>query len=154
MKTSTRYKQGTDSDRQCYVAESISLTNDDGVLLVLESIKLDDINLGATSIVKFPAEAFVGIEEAHENGLKVAVAYPNPGKDVLNIRTGLRDAWVEVYDMSGRLMHRQAITENVTAIDAGGWAEGVYAWKVFTSDVGSSTGSGTLVEKGKWVKEK
>jgi len=47
------------------------------------------------------------------------VAYPNPGKDVLNIRTGLRDAWVEVYDMNGRLMHRQDITENVTGIDAG-----------------------------------
>ena len=135
---------GTDSDRQCYVAESISLTNDDGVLLVLESIKLDDFNIGATSVVKFPAEAFVGIDEAHENGLKVAIAYPNPGKDVLNIRTGLRDAWVEVYDVNGRLVHRQDITEDVTEIDAGDWAEGVYAWKVMAN--------GKMVETGKWVK--
>jgi hypothetical protein len=134
------------------------LTNDDGVLLVLESIKLDDFNIGATSVVKFPAEAFVGIEEAHENGLKVAVAYPNPGKDVLNIRTGLKDARVEVYDMSGRLMHRQDITENVTGIDVTDWVEGVYVWKVYVSDGGPSTGSGTassttLAETGKWVKE-
>ena len=136
---------GTDSDRQCYVAESISLTNDDGVLLVLESIKLDVFNIGATSVVKFPAEAFVGIEEAHENGLKVAIAYPNPGKDVLNIRTGLRDAWVEVYDMNGRLVHREAITENVTAIDAGDWAEDVYVWKVMAN--------GKEVESGKWIKQ-
>lgn len=135
---------GTDSDRQCYVAESISLTNDDGVLLVLESIKLDDFNIGATSVVKFPAEAFVGIEEAHENGLKVAIAYPNPGKDVLNIRTGLQDARVEVYDVNGRLVHRQDITEDVTEIDAGDWAEGVYAWKVMAN--------GKMVETGKWVK--
>lgn len=135
---------GTDSDRQCYVAESISLTNDDGVLLVLESIKLDDFNIGATSVVKFPAEAFVGIEEAHENGLKVAVAYPNPGKDVLNIRTGLQDARVELYDVNGRLVHRQDITEDVTEIDAGDWAEGVYAWKVMAN--------GKMVETGKWVK--
>ncbi|MBR3490677.1 MAG: T9SS type A sorting domain-containing protein [Bacteroidales bacterium] len=135
---------GTDSDRQCYVAESISLTNDDGVLLVLESIKLDDFNIGATSVVKFPAEAFVGIEEAHENGLKVAIAYPNPGKDVLNIRTGLQDARVEVYDVNGRLVHRQDITEDVTEIDAGDWAEGVYVWNVIAN--------GKMVETGKWVK--
>ncbi|WP_373720862.1 T9SS type A sorting domain-containing protein, partial [Bacteroides heparinolyticus] len=99
----------------------------------------------ATSVVKFPAEAFVGIEEAHDNGLKVAVAYPNPGKDVLNIRTGLRDAWVEVYDSNGRLIHSQALTENVTGIDAGDWAEGIYVWKVMAE--------GKEAECGKWVKE-
>ena len=121
------------------------MTNDDGVLLVLESIKLDDFNIGATSVVKFPAEAFVGIEEAHENGLKVAIAYPNPGKDVLNIRTGLRDAWVEVNDVNGRLMHRQDITENLTRIDAGEWTDGVYVWKVMVE--------GKEAECGKWVKE-
>lgn len=95
-------------------------------------------------------EVFVGVEEAHDAGFAVAVAYPNPGKDVLNIRTGLKDALVEVYDVSGRLMHRQDITENVTGIDAGGWAAGAYVWKVY---VGVSTGSTTLVETGKWVKE-
>ena len=88
----------------------------------------------------------------------MAVAYPNPGKDVLNIRTGLQDAWVEVYDVKGRLVHRQDITENVTGIDATDWVEGVYVWKVYTSDGGPSMGSGTassttLAETGKWVKE-
>ena len=34
-----------------------------------------------------------------QDGFAVATAYPNPGKDVLNIRTGLKDAWVEVYDI-------------------------------------------------------
>jgi hypothetical protein len=96
-------------------------------------------------VVKLPAEVFDGIDEAHENGLKVAIAYPNSGKDVLNIRTGLQDAWVEVYDVNGRLVHRQDITENVTGIDAGGWAEGVYVWKVMAN--------GKEVEIGKWVKK-
>ena len=136
---------GTDSDRQCYVAESISLTNDDGVLLVLESIKLDDFNIGATSVVKFSAEAFVGIEEAHDCGLKMAIAYPNPGKDVLNIRTGLQNAWVEVYDMSGRIVYGQVITENVTSIDAEGWPSGAYIWKVISDN--------KEAESGKWIKE-
>ena len=79
------------------------------------------------------ADSFWNVDEAHDNGLKVAVAYPNPGKDVLNIRTGLRDAWVEVYDLNGRLVHRQDITENVTEIGAEDWAKGVYVWKVMAS---------------------
>ncbi|MBP5797257.1 MAG: T9SS type A sorting domain-containing protein, partial [Bacteroidales bacterium] len=102
------------------------------------------------AIFKVPKEVFDGIDEAHDEGFAVAVAYPNPGKDVLNIRTGLKDARVEVYDMSGRLMHRQDITENVTGIDTGGWAAGSYVWIVYT---GVSTGSTTLVETGKWIKE-
>jgi hypothetical protein len=102
------------------------------------------------AIYKIPQEAFDGINEAHDAGFAVAVAYPNPGKDVLNIRTGLKNARVEVYDVNGRLVHRQDITEDVTGIDAGGWAEGVYVWKVY---VGVSTGSTTLAETGKWIKE-
>ena len=90
------------------------------------------------------------IEEAHDAGFAVAVAYPNPGKDVLNIRTALENARVEVYDLNGRLMDSQKITENVTTIDAEAWPSGMYVWKVYT---GVSAGSTTLAETGKWVKE-
>ncbi len=126
-------------------AYGITATNDGGVLLAFSSVNLDNTDQHWTTVTKFPAEAFMGIDEAHDNSLKVAIAYPNPGKDVLNIRTGLRDAWVEVYDVNGRLMYRQAITENVTGIDAGDWAEGVYVWKVISD--------GGEVETGKWIKE-
>ena len=97
------------------------------------------------AIFKVPKEAFDGIEEAHDAGFAVAVAYPSPGKNVLNIRTALQNARVEVYDMNGRLNHSQAITENVTTIDTGNWAEGVYVWKVMAD--------GKLAETGKWVKK-
>ena len=96
------------------------------------------------AIFKVPQEVFDGIEEVHDAGFTVAVAYPNPGKDVLNIRTALQNAQVEVYDINGRLVHSQAITENVTTIDAGNWAEGVYVWKVTTG--------GKVVECGRWIK--
>ena len=101
-------------------------------------------------IYKVTISDFLNVDEAHSHGFSVATAYPNPGKDVLNIRTGLRDAWVEVYDVNGRLVHRQDITENVTGIDAGGWASGTYIWKVYT---GVSAGSTTHAETGKWIKE-
>ena len=97
-----------------------------------------------------PERTYSGFIEAHANGLKLAIAYPNPGNNMLNIRTGLKNARVEVYDTNGRLLHSQAITENVTGIDAGGWASETYIWKVYT---GVSTGSTTLAETGKWIKE-
>ena len=95
---------------------------------------------------KFPASAFVSIEEAHAHNLKVAVAYPNPGGDVMNIRTGLRNATLHVYDMQGRKIHQQEITDEVTSIDASKWSSGTYIWKLKTEN-------GKLkVEEGKWVK--
>jgi hypothetical protein len=126
----------------------------------LDNISLNPV-MGWHAVFKLPKESFDNIEEAHTQGFAVATAYPNPGKDVLNIRTGLRDAWVEVYDVNGRLIHRQALTDNVTAIDAGDWAEGFYVWKVYTSNGGPSTlrlGSATTgsvieAESGKWIKE-
>ena len=49
--------------------------------------------------------------------------------------------------------YSQALTENVTAIDATDWPLGVYVWKVYTSVGGPSAGSTILRETGKWVKE-
>ena len=87
------------------------------------------------------------VEENKDAGISV---YPNPGKDVLNIRTGLKDARVEVYDMSGRMVYGREITDYVTSINAEGWPSGSYVWKVI---VGASTGSVTEAESGKWIKE-
>jgi hypothetical protein len=64
---------------------------------------------------------------------------------VLNIRTGLKDAWVEVYDMNGRLVHDQEITDNVTSINTESWPSGTYVWKVIAN--------GKEVESGKWIKQ-
>ena len=144
MNTISEVYYGTDDDQIWYCAESITLARDGGVLMTTDMKKLTDLSQRGSVVVKFPAEAFVGIDEAHENGLKVAIAYPNPGKDVLNIRTALQNARVEVRDINGRIIHSQALTENVTAIDAGDWAEGVYVWKVMVD--------GKEVESGKWIK--
>ena len=105
----------------------------------------EDPSVWEHTIFKVSQGILDDVEEAHDAGFAVAVAYPNPGKDVLNIRTGLKDARVEVYDLNGRLMHRQDITENVTVIDAGGWPAGSYVWKVMTN--------GREAESGKWIKE-
>ena len=118
---------------------SIETTKDGGLLVV-----------NGQSISKFPASAFVSIEEAHANNLHLAVAYPNPGGDVMNIRTSLRNCILHVYDMQGRMVHKQEITDDVTSIDASNWTNGTYVWELGTEN-GNRSGSGIL-ESGKWVK--
>ena len=128
-------RQGFEFD--CWKSDDIIVSTEE----ILGIDVVEDLHLVAYFKV------YDGIEEDCSSAV---VAYPNPGGNTLNIRTALLNARVEVYDMSGRLMHRREITENVTAIDATDWAKGVYVWKVYT---GVSTGSGTLVETGKWIKE-
>lgn len=126
-------------------AQSITSARDGGVLLVSRSKNLDDTSQRWTTVTKFPAEAFVGIEEAHDCGLKMAIAYPNPGKDVLNIRTALQNAHVEIYDLSGKLIYNQEITDNITPINTTSWPSGTYIWKVIAY--------GQEAESGKWIKQ-
>ena len=75
--------------------------------------------------------------------------YPNPGNNMLNICTALQNAHLEIYDITGKLIYNQEITGNITSINAESWPSGTYLWKVYT---GVSTGSTTLVESGKWIK--
>jgi len=71
--------------------------------------------------------------------------YPNPGGNMLNICTTLQNARVEIYDLTGKLVYNQEITENVTSINAEGWPAGAYVWKVVAN--------GKEAESGKWIKE-
>ena len=126
-------------------AYSIRLLSDGDILLTSNSKDINDPDLRWATVTKFSADTFVGIDEAHDNGLKVAVAYPNPGNSTLNICTGLKNARAEVYDAIGRRVHAQEIIENETAINAEAWPSGIYVWKVYSN--------GKEAECGKWVKE-
>ena len=129
------------------VAYDVLRTKDGGVIIVHGSGSLD-IFEDYSLMTKFPASAFGfdNIEEAHAHNLHLAIAYPNPGGDVLNIRTGLRNATLQVYDMQGRIIHQQIITEEVTSIDASKWNSGTYIWKLTVNN------EQLTVEEGKWVK--
>lgn len=71
-------------------------------------------------------------------------AYPNPGKNVLNIRTALQNARVEVYNSLGHLVLNLELLENVTSINTTSWPSGTYFWKVISNNKEAETG--------KWIK--
>ena len=125
----------------------IDATNDGGALVVFKSHNLENTNERFGTVTKFPAEAFLSVDEAHANGLSLAIAYPNPGGSEMHIRTAVENATVEVYDMNGRLVAQQPVLETETVLDATDWAAGTYVWKVV------STQTVREIETGKWVKE-
>ena len=142
---------GSDNDNAHAEVDAIKATKDGGLIIVCDKQEaFSDSQAISKKVIKFPASAFgfddVSIEEAHAHNLKVAVAYPNPGCDVMNIRTSLRDCTLQVYDMQGRIVHQQEITDDVTSVDASNWPCGTYIWELKTEN-------GKLkVEEGKWVK--
>ena len=85
-----------------------------------------------------------GIEEVPDNDVELAFAYPNPGHNSLNIQTDLQNAEIIVYDVFGRMIYNQLITDNITTINTSDWSYGTYMWKVLVD--------GKVAESGKWVK--
>jgi hypothetical protein len=96
-------------------------------------------------IHKITLSDLLDIEEAHSNGFAMAVAYPNPGKDILNIRTALQNARVVICDLNGKMVYNQEITDNITPITTTSWSSGTYIWKVIAN--------GKEAEFGKWIKQ-
>ena len=91
-----------------------------------------------------------GIEAVAETERETVGVYPNPGGNVLNICTAVTmwqpyNARVEIYDLTGKLVCKQEITDNVTSINAEDWPSGMYFWKVVAD--------GKEIESGKWMKE-
>ena len=92
-----------------------------------------------------PEYGFCTYTTVEENKDSEIALYPNPGNNTLNICTTLQNACVEVYDINGKLVHNQEITDNVTSINVESWPSGAYLWKVVAN--------GKEAESGKWIKE-
>ena len=83
--------------------------------------------------------------EENDDKLEVSDCYPNPGRGEMNIRTALPEGRIEVYDILGKVVYKQDITEEVTKIPTEGWAKGMYLWRVYSE--------GKEAESGKWIKQ-
>ncbi|MBR6092100.1 MAG: T9SS type A sorting domain-containing protein, partial [Bacteroidales bacterium] len=113
-------------------------------LVICIGFNREDPSVWEHTIFKVSQGILDDIEEAHDAGFAVAVAYPNPGGNTLNIRTALQNAHVEVYDLNGKLFHSQEITDNITPINTSDWSNGTYIWKVSVN--------GKETESWKWIK--
>ena len=71
-------------------------------------------------------------------------AFPNPGTNQLTIQTNCPFTDVFVYDLMGRIVFHQTMSETTIRISTDSWPSGIYFWKAFNS-------SSALT--GKWIKQ-
>ena len=96
-------------------------------------------------VLKFPQEAFTGLDYAHQHGLSLVTVYPNPGRSKLTVRTTLSSPKIEIYDSSGKLVYKKDnLTSTITEISTESWGRGYYLYKVSSKE--------GIIEEGKWIK--
>ena len=77
--------------------------------------------------------------------VKDALVYPNPGRNIFNIRTALKDCTIQLFDLRGRMVTEQSINNLITTINTSILNPGTYVY-VLSKD-------NKTIETGKWIKQ-
>lgn len=86
---------------------------------------------GAVDDIKLTYDYFLGTEDFNAN--KVSF-YPNPVKDVLNLKTVENINSVSIFNLSGQNLVNKAINANETAVDMSSFATGTYIVNVISNN--------------------
>jgi hypothetical protein len=129
-----------------YWCECITATSDGGVLM---TGSIFDVNVTPVRhkayIVKLDTTNLpVNIQQPTYLQFYDALVYPNPGSDVLNIRTTLKNAWIQLYDINGRPIFRQELNKHITQINTNHLPGGTYIYTIGSNE--------QQVQSGKWIK--
>lgn len=107
--------------------------------------------------VSGPYERDIFILKVDENGLvtsiseeqnfnvKNAIITPNPGKDYLQLHTGVSNAKLQLHNINGHLAMEKKVNKNTTTINTRSLKSGTYIWSLMKE--------GQIIENGKWIKE-
>ncbi len=76
-----------------------------------------------------------------------AILYPNPGRENINIQSGpqINGALFTLYDMQGRAVLSETITNTQLRLSAAHLPAGIYPWQIVFKN--------KEIESGKWIKE-
>ena len=133
-----------------YQAYNFSLTNDGGVILA--ATKFDHEIDYYDNVIIFKVDSLGNSSIAvNVNDPKIKthelILYPNPSKLNLNIRTAVQRIGGEfkMYDISGKQVFQQKITQSITQINTNNLPAGEYIYKYIHKN--------KEIESGKWIKE-
>jgi hypothetical protein len=73
-----------------------------------------------------------------------ALLYPNPGKDILYVRTGLKNAIINISDVSGRQVLNTYLKQGITKIQCSNLSAGIYLYHILSEN--------KMTDNGKWIK--
>lgn len=104
-----------------------------------------------------PAIASLIILKTDENGLitstteqpnipvKNAIITPNPGKDYMQLHSGIFPATLQLFNINGQLVLEEKIYQSTTTINTQSLSSGNYVWQLMRD--------GKVVQSDKWVKK-
>ncbi|MDP2424235.1 MAG: T9SS type A sorting domain-containing protein [Bacteroidales bacterium] len=129
-----------------YFAMSVSATSDGGVMLCGRRSKpgasLHDCN---GYIIKFDSTGCsTGVNVDGEIKVKEALVYPNPGREQLFVRTALKGCVIIIYNLSGKQVIKQALTNHINEINTNSLKSGTYIYVLVRGN--------KIIERGKWIK--
>lgn len=84
-------------------------------------------------------------DQVDELDVKNTLLYPNPGNETIYVNTHLKQGFIYLTDLSGRVISINAIHEGTNSISSGTLKKGVYI--VIVKDINNKT-----VKSGKWIK--
>ncbi len=130
-----------------YASASVVASPDGGVLLTCTRYDyLTQYNERDVYILKLDSSDFtVGNVEHKTPNILNAIVYPNPGSEVINIRTSIKNTHFELYDQQGQLVLDEQIKNLITPINVQHLPPGVYVWKISDNKF--------VYETGKWIKQ-
>ncbi|MFA5418286.1 MAG: T9SS type A sorting domain-containing protein, partial [Bacteroidales bacterium] len=105
---------------------------------------VNEENEGDPYIIKTDAGLWLDTPQINEENVHRALVYPNPGNSEFSVRTTIKKAVFNLFDVNGRLLLEEPITELTTTINTSALPDGVYIWSV--------TQQGLVSDRGKWIK--
>ncbi|MDY0333402.1 MAG: T9SS type A sorting domain-containing protein, partial [Bacteroidales bacterium] len=73
----------------------------------------------------------IGFAEYERSAIKV---YPNPAKDLINVKAAVPIVATELTDLSGRSILYHTVSADNTQLQVGSLQNGIYLLKIYTAD--------------------
>jgi len=130
-----------------YWCECITATEDGGVFLsgVVFEVNTNPI-FHKAYLLKFDTTGIpVSIKKPTYLKINDALLFPNPGKEYLNIKTSVKEGWIEIYNLNGKLMLERKLDNNLTTISTDQLSIGTYLYIIRNNNY--------KVQSGKWIKQ-
>ena len=129
-----------------YFLYSILATNDGGCIMVGNRYDYETQNQERDIfIVKVDSNGLITWTQQIPLAKQESMVYPNPGTNLLNIKSTCNEMEFELININGQVVIRQMLDNNCSVINAESIKSGIYFYRLFDK-------KNKTVETGKWIK--
>ena len=130
-----------------YHLYSILATNDGGCLMVGNRYDYETQDMERDIyIVKVNSDGLIVWTQEIQIDKEPTTVYPNPGTNLLNIKTNNKELGIELININGQVVIKQIVNNNLKTINTESLQSGMYFFRLI--DKKSKT-----IETGKWIKK-